>query len=91
MASISSNERIEQALQNSLLIRQADRADKRNYDQKDERTKALLDRQKPDLLESNFDTELLKLLFEVQYWNKIQSHGLITFPQPLSRLLTKKE
>jgi len=43
------------------------------------------------LLESNFDTELLKLVFEVQYWNKIQTFGLITFPLPLTRLLGKKE
>jgi hypothetical protein len=44
MAAISTNERIEQSLANSLLIRQADRADKRNIDQRDERTKALLDK-----------------------------------------------
>jgi dynein heavy chain, axonemal len=46
---------------------------------------------RPDLLESNFDTDLLKLLFEVQYWAKIQTFGLITFPLPLTRLLTKKD
>jgi len=91
MAAISTNERIEQALSYSLLVRQAERSDKRNIDMKDERTKALLDKQKPDLLESNFDTDLLKLLFEVQYWNKIQTHGLITFPQSLVKLHARKE
>ena len=91
MASISTSERIDQALANSLMIRQADRAERRNIDPRDQRTQALLDKQKPDLLESNFDTELLKLLFEVQYWNKIQTHGLITFPLPLTRLLSRKE
>jgi len=39
--------------------------------QKDERTQALLQKQKPDLLESNFDTDLLKLFYETMYWNKI--------------------
>lgn len=91
MASISTNERIEQSLSNSLLIRQGDRAGNRNPDNKDERTVALLKKSRPDLLESNFDTELLKLLFEVQYWNKIQTFGLITFPLPLTRLLGRKE
>jgi len=91
MASISTNERIEQSLKNSLLIRQGDRAGNRNLDSKDERTAALMKKTRPDLLESNFDTDLLKLLFEVQYWAKIQTFGLITFPLPLTRLLTKKD
>jgi dynein heavy chain len=42
-------------------------------------------------LESNFDTELLKLVFEVQYWNKLQNLGMVTFPLPLTRLIGKKE
>jgi dynein heavy chain len=90
-ANISTSERIDAALQNNLLIRQADRAERRSVDQKDERTRALLDKQKPDLLESNFDTELLKLVFEVQYWNKLQNLGMVTFPLPLTRLIGKKE
>jgi hypothetical protein len=67
MAAISSNERIEQALSNSLLIRSVERSANRTYDLKDERTVALFDKMKKkgELLESNFDTELLKLLFEV--------------------------
>ena len=67
MAAISSNERIEQDLSNSLLIRSVERSANRTYDLKDERTVALFDKMKKkgELLESNFDTELLKLLFEV--------------------------
>lgn len=65
MASISTTERIEASLKNSLLIRQGDRAGNRNLDAKDERTAALMKKTRPDLLESNFDTDLLKLLFEV--------------------------
>jgi dynein heavy chain len=71
MPIMKESDRIDHALEHFLLVRHADRAEMRNIDLKDERTKALLDRQKPDLLVSNFDTELLKLLYEVQYWNKI--------------------
>jgi dynein heavy chain, axonemal len=73
------------------LIKQENRANNRNFDTKDERTVALLKKDKSELLESNFDTDLLKLLFEVQYWAKIQTFGLVTFPLPLTRLLTKKD
>jgi dynein heavy chain len=89
---IATNERIDTALQNSLLVRQADKAGNRALDaQKDERTQALLQKQKPDLLESNFDTDLLKLFYETMYWNKIQTLGMISFPLPLTRLLARKE
>jgi len=47
------------------LIKQENRANNRNFDTKDERTVALLKKDKSELLESNFDTDLLKLLFEV--------------------------
>ncbi len=91
MGNVATQERIEISLQNSLLVRQGDRTNIRSYEKQDERTSALLKKSKPELLESNFDIELLKLLFECQYWNKIQTFGLITFPLPLTRLLVKRE
>lgn len=64
MGNVATQERIEMALQNSLLVRQGDRTNVRNFEKSDERTAALLKKSKPELLESNFDIELLKLLFE---------------------------
>jgi len=43
------------------------------------------------LLESNFDSELHKLIGEGIYWQKIMSLGLATVPPQVSKLLTKKE
>lgn len=41
---------------------------------------------KSGLLESNFNSELLKVLVEVQYINKIQSLGLVTIPHAITKL-----
>lgn len=90
MANASTSERIDQACKNHLLVRSEHRQQNRNIDLKDERTQAILKKAaRPDLLESNFDTDLLKLLYEVQAWNKM--HGMITFPLPITRLLAKRE
>jgi len=71
MASITNSDRIDQALKNNLIIRSKDKTN-RQVDLKDERTQAILEKAtQPSLLESNFDTELLKLLYEIQVWNKI--------------------
>ena len=37
-----------------------------------------------EILKSNFNSKLLKILIEVQYWNKLQ--GVITIPHTLARL-----
>jgi len=63
MANASTSERIDQACKNHLLVRSEHRQQNRNIDLKDERTQAILKKAaRPDLLESNFDTDLLKLL-----------------------------
>jgi len=36
------------------------------------------------ILKSNFNTQLLKIMIEVQYWNKLQ--GAVTIPHALARL-----
>jgi len=41
---------------------------------------------KNGLLESNFNSDLLKVLVEVQYINKIQSLGLVTIPHAITKL-----
>lgn len=53
---------------------------------------ALFNRSKKSgLLESNFDSELHKLIGEGTYWQKIMSLGLATVPPQVSKLLTRKE
>jgi dynein heavy chain len=53
---------------------------------------ALFDRSKKSgLLESNFDSELYKLIGEGTMWLKIMSHGLATVPPQVSKLLARKE
>lgn len=46
---------------------------------------------KSGLLESNFNSELLKVLVEVQYINKIQSLGLVTIPHAITKLFQKRD
>jgi len=46
---------------------------------------------KSGLLESNFNTKLLKVLIEIQYMNKIQTLGFVTIPHSLSRLLPQRD
>jgi hypothetical protein len=47
---------------------------------------------KSGLLESNFDSEVHKLIAEGTYWMKIMNIcGLATVPPPVSKLLTRKE
>jgi dynein heavy chain len=46
---------------------------------------------KGGMLESNFDSELHKVIVEVTYWTKIQAEGFITVPHNVSRLLGRKE
>ena len=46
---------------------------------------------KSGLLESNFDKMLLKIISEVTYWTKLQTHGFVTIPHSISRMLVKKE
>jgi dynein heavy chain len=43
------------------------------------------------MLESNFDSELHKVIVEVTYWTKIQTLGFITIPHNVSRLLQRRE
>jgi dynein heavy chain len=42
-------------------------------------------------LRSNFNVQLLKVMHEVNYWNKIQTIGLINMPHAIVRLLTENE
>ena len=94
MGDMITSEAIDLALQNTILARQGDRAAKlaeKGIELQSEKAIMLLKKGKPELLESSFDTQLLKVLIEVQYWFKIQTFGLITFPLPLTRLLGKKE
>jgi len=46
---------------------------------------------KSGLLESNFDSDLHKVMVEVAYWTKIQTLGFVTIPHNVSRLLQRKE
>lgn len=46
---------------------------------------------KVGLLESNFDTDLRKILIEVNYWNKVQQHGLVNLHINLTKLHHRKE
>ena len=46
---------------------------------------------KNGLLESNFDSDLHKVMVEVAYWTKIQTLGFVTIPHNVSRLLQRKE
>lgn len=65
MGSIKESEKIDAALMNFLLIRHGDKPPIRNFEKQDERTIALAKKQKDELLESNFDKDLLKLLIEI--------------------------
>lgn len=42
-------------------------------------------------LRSNFNVQLLKVMHEVNYWNKIQTIGLVNMPHAIVRLLTENE
>jgi dynein heavy chain len=46
---------------------------------------------KNGLLESNFDSDLHKVMVEVAYWTKIQTLGFVTIPHTVARLLQRKE
>lgn len=46
---------------------------------------------KSGLLESNFDSELHKLIVEGTYWQKIMSIGITSIPAQVSKLLAKKD
>jgi dynein heavy chain len=46
---------------------------------------------KSGLLESNFDSDLHKVIIEVSYWAKIQTLGFVTIPHNVAKLLQKKE
>lgn len=46
---------------------------------------------KNGVLESNFDSNLLKVLIEVTYWTKIQTLGYVNIPHYVSKLIGKKE
>jgi len=48
-------------------------------------------KKKNGLLESNFDSNLLKVLIEVVYWTKIQNLSLVNVPHYVSKLLGRKE
>ena len=43
------------------------------------------------LLRSNFNVPLLRVINEVNYWNKIQSLGMVNMPHSIVRLLTENE
>lgn len=45
---------------------------------------------KTTYLESNFDVQLLRVLIEMQYWQKVSTLGL-NFPMCLSKLLMRKD
>jgi dynein heavy chain len=46
---------------------------------------------KSGLLESNFDSNLHKVLIEVTYWQKLSALGYVTIPHQVAKLLTRKE
>jgi hypothetical protein len=49
------------------------------------------DKSEAGRLRSNFNVQLLKVMHEVNYWNKIQTIGLVSLPHAIVRLLTENE
>jgi hypothetical protein len=80
----------EDKLEVPILVRRNDQ-DKRELPPSISNNPLFLKSNKSGLLESNFDSKLLKVIIEVQYWTKIQSLGYITIPHNVSKLLGKKE
>jgi len=87
------NKNIESALQKFILI-------KTTQDLLDEQGRAspflnknslFAKSRKVGLLESNFDTDLRKILIEVNYWNKVQQHGFISLHNNLTLLHKRRE
>lgn len=46
---------------------------------------------KENLLESNFDTKLRKVVIECNYWNKVAQHGLVNLNINLTKLHNRRE
>ena len=46
---------------------------------------------KVGLLESNFDSDLRKILIEVNYWNKVQQHGAVNLHINLMKMHNRRE
>lgn len=46
---------------------------------------------KVGLLESNFDSDLRKILIEVNYWNKVQQHGFVNLHINLIKMHHRRE
>ena len=68
MGNMTTSEEIDLALQNTILARQGERAARlaeKGIELQSEKAIQLLKKGKPELLESNFDTQLLKVLIEV--------------------------
>lgn len=68
MGNMTTSEEIDLALQNTILARQGERAARlaeKGIELQSEKAIQLLKKGRPELLESNFDTQLLKVLIEV--------------------------
>lgn len=79
--------KIEERLQKTILMKHPSK-DKSQGDSKE------ADKQKnpkAGLLESNFDTALIKILAEVPYWNKIANSGIVTVPHVVTKFALKRE
>jgi hypothetical protein len=46
---------------------------------------------KNGILESNFDSELHRMLIECQYWTIIQALGIVNIPHNVIKLLQRKD
>jgi len=59
--------------------------------EKGEKEKEIHKNPKAGLLESNFDTHLIKALSEAPYWSKIANSGIVTVPHVITKFALKRE
>lgn len=88
MGAYKTQEKIDECMQFNILLRKEREPEKAdaNEDKKDKQKQV----RKTTFLESNFDVQLLRVLIEMQYWQKVSTLGL-NFPMCLSKLLQRKD
>jgi len=60
-------------------------------EEKGKKEKEHLKNPKAGLIESNFDSHLIKALAEAPYWSKVANSGIVTVPHVITKFALKRE
>jgi hypothetical protein len=88
---MSETDAVQQKLAVPILRKMEEEPVKQSGAPNDKKGQSIVVKSDSGRLRSNFNVQLLRVINEVNYWNKIQSLGMINMPHSIVRLLTENE